>query len=191
MPWAKVAGKIVAVMCIFLTMSFLTGCTACNVMLPSKSIKIKPYVIEYYRKDVLDKLAEDEDAVIDMWNKAGEDDKLQMEFRVEGSGIYYYRLLYRVVNSMDEKIKLYDHNIKLLDAATMAPIQQVKCFNWQMATANCNILEVYPKGKATKEIRFGYSVEEGFAPELIINMSGCRFMDGEINVDVYAKPRER
>jgi hypothetical protein len=92
--------------------------------------------------------------------------------RVEESGIFFYQLLYRAVNKGDTGIAIYDQNIALTDSATMVPIEQVQCWNWQKVSVPCNRAEVAPGGEMVKEIRFGYSVDENYAPGLSMKLSG-------------------
>ena len=99
--------------------------------------------------------------------------------------------MYRAVNSTEEKVTLYDKNIKLLDSASNAPIEQVSCWNWQRQSNLCNVADINPGGEVTKEIRYGFSVEEGYAPRLRIAVSGKGFIDGESVIDLYAKPKKR
>ncbi len=173
----------------------LWGCgNACNVLLPSKGIQIPPYGIEYYQKDELERLSQDEDAVPEMWNELSWGDQFTVEVkveRVEGSGIYYYRLLYKAVNSSEKAVTLNDKNIKLVDINSNAPIEQVGCWNWQLHSPSCNSVVLNPGGGITKEIRYGFSVEQGYSPSLRIAVSGDDFMEGETTLDLYAKPKKR
>jgi hypothetical protein len=173
----------------------LWGCgNACNVLLPSKGIQIPPYGIEYYQKGELERLSQDEDAVPEMWNKLSWGDQFTVDVkveRVEGSGIYYYRLLYKAVNSSGKAVTLNDKNIKLVDIDTNAPIEQVDCWNWQLHSPSCNSVVLNPGGAITKEIRYGFSVEQNYSPSLRIAVSGDDFMEGETTLDLYAKPKKR
>ena len=173
----------------------LWGCgNACNVLLPSKGIQIPPYVIEYYQKDELERLSQDEYVVPEKWNKLSWEDQFTVDVkveRIEGSGIYYYRLLYKAVNSSEKGVTLYDKNIKLFDINSNAPIEQVNCWNWQQHSPSCNSAVVNPGGEITKEIRYGFSVQQGHSPSLRIAVSGDDFMEGETSVDLYAKPKKR
>lgn len=166
------------------------GCAACNIMLPSKKIKIPPYVINYYHvahsAEAPGKTPPD-----DQWYEHSWGDAFRMEFkiaRVEVSGIYLYRLLYTAVNGTGEKVLLPDPSIELLDTATGLPIEQVKCWNWQRTSDPCNLAAVAPHGKTGKEIRYGYSTDENFAPGLSIRMKGLSFMRDETIIDFYARP---
>lgn len=173
----------------------LWGCgNACNVLLPSKGIQIPPYVIEYYQKGELERLAQDKKAIPEMWNELSWGDQFKVDVkveRVEGSGIYFYRLQYRAVNSSAKAVTLNDKNIKLVDSKSNVPIEQVGCWNWQQHSPSCNSAVVNPGGEIAKEIRYGFSVEQGYAPSLRIAFSGDDFMEGETTVDLYAKPRKR
>ena len=184
---------IVAVFAVFVV--HFSGCgNACNVLLPSKGIQIPPYGIEYYQKDELERLSADKKATPEMWNEVSWGDQFQVDFkveRIEGSGIYFYRLLYKMVNSTEEKVTIYDKNIKLFDITSNAPIEQVSCWNWQRQSNLCNVAEINPGGEVTKEIRYGFSVEEGHAPRLRISMSGKGSIDGESIIELYAKPKKR
>ena len=167
---------------------FLNGCTACNIMLPSKKIKIPPYVINYYHFDNLEE-AQNEKLPSEQWHEHSWNDTFRMQFklaRVEESGIYMYRLLYRAVNAMDEKVTIPDPSIELLDSSTNLPIEQVKCWNWQRTSAPCNLVTLPPQGKTAKEIRYGYSTDENFAQGLSIRMKGLSFMRDETIIDFYA-----
>ena len=172
-----------------------SGCgNACNVLLPSKGIQIPPYIIEYYQKDELERLSADKKTIPEMWNEVSWGDQFTVDFkveRVEGSGIYFYRLFYKMVNSTEEKVTIYDKNIKLFDITSNTPIEQVSCWNWQRQSNRCNIAEINPGGEVTKEIRYGFSVEEVYAPRLRIAMSGKGSIDGESVIDLYAKPKKR
>ena len=172
----------------FAAVLLLNGCTACNSMLPSKKIKIPPYVINYYHFENPEG-AQSEAPPSDQWYAYSWGDTFRMEFkiaRVEVSGIYMYRLLYRAVNGTDEKVTLPDPSIELLDSATSLPIEQVKCWNWQRTSAPCNLVTLSPKGKTAKEIRYGYSTEENFAQGLSVRMKGLSFMRDETIIDFYA-----
>jgi hypothetical protein len=46
-------------------------------------------------------------------------------------------------------------------------------------------------GGITKEIRYGFSVEQGYAPSLRIAVSGDDFLKSETTIDLYAKPKKR
>jgi hypothetical protein len=116
--------------------------------------------------------------------------KVKVE-RVEGSGIYYYRLQYKAINSSGKEVTLNDKNIKLVDSNSNVPIEQVNCWNWQRQSASCNSAVVNPGGEITKEIRYGFSVQQGYAPSLRIAVSGDDFMKDETIVDLYAKPKKR
>ena len=191
---AGISRKIIVALFAFLTVHFFGCGNACNVLLPSKGIQIPPYVIEYYQKDELERLSADKKAIPEMWHEVSWGDQFQVDFkveRIEGSGIYYYRLLYRMVNSTEEKVTIYDKNIKLFDVASNTSIEQVSCWNWQRQSNLCNVAEINPGGEVTKEIRYGFSVEEVHAPRLRISMSGKGSIDGESVIDLYAKPRKR
>jgi len=179
----------VACVVAFVAVLFLNGCTACNIMLPSKKIKIPPYAINYYHFDTPE-AAQMEILPSDQWYEHAWDDKFRMEFkiaRVEVSGIYIYRLLYTAVNAMDEKVLLPDLNIELLESATGLPIEQVRCWDWQRTSTPCNLATLAPQGKTAKEIRYGYSTDENFAQGLSIRMKGLSFMRGETIIDFYAR----
>jgi hypothetical protein len=184
---------IVAVWAVF-TVHFLGCGNACNVLLPSKGIQIPPYVIEYYQKDELERLSADKKATPEMWSEVSWGDQFEVDFkveRIEGSGIYFYRLLYKMVNSTEEKVTIYDKNIKLFDITSNSSIEQVSCWNWQRQSNLCNVAEINPGGEVTKEIRYGFSVEEGFAPRLRITMSGKGSIEGESVIELYAKEKKR
>ena len=68
---------------VFGVVLFLNGCTACNIMLPSKKIKVPPYVINYYHFDSpeeLQKAALDETLPSEQWHEHSWDDRFRMEF---------------------------------------------------------------------------------------------------------------
>jgi len=184
----KCTRKTVVCMGVFVAVLFLNGCTACNSMLPSKKIKIPPYVINYYHFDNPEE-AQAEVLPSDRWHEYSWDDKFRMEFkiaRVEVSGMYIYQLLYKAVNGMDEKVTLPDPNIELLDSSTGIPIEQVRCWDWQRTSTPCNLATLSPQGKTAKEIRYGYSTDENFAQGLSIRMKGLSFMGDETIIDFYA-----
>jgi hypothetical protein len=186
---AKCTINTVTGMVAFVAVLFLNGCTACNIMLPSKKIKVPPYVINYYHFENPEE-AQGEVLPSDQWYEHSWDDTFRMEFklaRVEISGMYIYRLLYTAVNGMDEKVMLPDPNIELLDSATSIPIEQVRCWDWQRTSTPCNLATLAPQGKTAKEIRYGYSTDENFAQGLSIRMKGLSFMRGETIIDFYAR----
>ena len=179
----------VACMGAFVAVLFLNGCTACNSMLPSKKIKIPPYVINYYHFENPEE-AQGEMLPSDQWYEHSWDDTFRMEFkiaRVEVSGMYIYQLLYKAVNEMDEKVLLPDLNIELLESATGFPIEQVRCWDWQRTSVPCNFVTLAPQGKTAKEIRYGYSTDENFAQGLSIRMKGLSFITGETIIDFYPR----
>ena len=191
---AGISRKIIIVLCTVFAVQFLGCGNACNVLLPSKGIQIPPYGIEYYQKDELERLSTDKKAIPEMWNEVSWGDQFEVDFkveRIEGSGIYFYRLLYKMVNSTEEKVTIYDKNIKLFDITSNASIEQVSCWNWQRQSNLCNVAEINPGGEVTKEIRYGFSVEEGFAPRLRITMSGKGSIEGESVIELYAKEKKR
>lgn len=150
------------------------SCSCWNVMQPSRSIKIPPYRIEYYHSDTEGKLSPRKKEAKG-WYEQAVSDQLTMHYqitRVEESGIYFYQLLYRAVNAGHTVISIYDQNIALIDSATMVPIEQMQCWNWQKVSAPCNRVEVGPGGEMVKEIRFGYSVDERYAPGLKMKVVG-------------------
>jgi hypothetical protein len=174
---------------VFVAVLFLNGCTACNSMLPSKKIKIPPYVINYYHFENPEE-AQAEVLPGDQWYEHSWNDTFRMAFkiaRVEVSGTYIYRLLYTAVNGMDEKVVLPDPKIELLDSATGMPIQQVGCWDWQTTSTPCNVATLPPQGKTAKEIRYGYSTDETFAQGLSIRMKGLSFIIGETIIHFYAR----
>lgn len=178
----------------FVAVLFLNGCTACNVMIPSKKIKIPPYVINYYHFETPEEAytsPRGDAPASKEWYEHAWDDAFRMQFalaRVEVSGIYTYRLLYRAVNATDKEVTLPDPNIELLDSATGLPIEQVNCWNWQRTSAPCNLVTLPAGGKTAKEVRYGYSTDENFAPVVSIRLRGLAFMSGETLIDFYARP---
>lgn len=150
------------------------SCSCWNVMQPSRSIKIPPYRIEYYHSDAEGKPSPGKKETKG-WYEQPVNDQLTMHYqiaRVEESGIFFYQLLYRAVNNGDAGITIYDQNIALTDSANMVPIEQIQCWNWQKVSVPCNRAEVAPGGEMVKEIRFGYSVDERYAPGLNMRVSG-------------------
>jgi len=172
---------------IFILLIFTAGC--CNAFVPSKAIKIPPYRIEYYHYDDPEKPTHDEKKS-EGWYGYRWDNGFQMDFkiaRVEESGVYFYRLLYRAINPMKEKVTLYDQNIELLDIGTNLSIERVKCWNWQKVSYPCNIAEVEPSEEIIKEIRFGYSIDEGYARSLGVRISGLNFGKDVVMINFFAK----
>ena len=170
---------------ITLVMTLLFAASCCNVMQPSRSIKIPPYRIEYYHSD--DGAPPSPEAKKTAgWYEQPVNDQLIMHYqvaRVEESGIYFYQLLYRAVNAGDKPIAIYDQNILLTDSATQQPIEQVQCWNWQKVSAPCNRVEAIPRGEVVKEVRFGYSTEERHAPGLIMQVRGLGAKDDVITIN--------
>lgn len=176
-----------ALISIIVLLLFTTGC--CNALKHSRNIKIPPYVIEYYHYDDPEKPTRSEKKSKG-WYEHKWDNGFKIQFkiaRVEESGVYFYRLLCRATNPLEEKVTLFDQNIELADVDTDLPIERIKCWNWQKVSAPCNIAEINPKGDITKEIRFDYSVDEKYANGLRIKMSGLSFEKGEVNINFYAK----
>jgi hypothetical protein len=186
--------KIIAVLYFGMVAQLWSCGNACNVLLPSKGIQIPPYVIEYYQKNELERLSQDKKAIPEMWNELSCGDTLKVDVkveRIEGSGIYYYRLMYKAVNSSGNAVTLNDKSIKLVDINSNTPIEQINCWNWQQHSPSCNSAVVNPGGEITKEIRYGFSVQQQHSPTLRIVVSGDDFMEGETTVDLYAKPKKR
>jgi len=176
-----------ALISILVLLFFTTGC--CNALKHSKNIKIPPYVIEYYHYDDPEKPTRREKKS-NGWYEHKWDNGFKMHFkiaRVEESGVYFYRLLYRATNPLEEKVTLFNQNIVLVDTNTNLPVEQIKCWNWQKVSEPCNIAEINPKEEITKEIRFDYSVDEKYANALRIKMSDFSFETSEVNIDFYAK----
>lgn len=176
-----------ALISIIVLLLFTTGC--CNALKHSKSIEIPPYVIEYYHYDDPEKPTRSEKKS-EGWYEHKWDNGFKMHFkiaRVEESGVYFYRLLYRANNTTGKKVTLLDQNIELVNIMTSLPIEQIKCWNWQKVSEPCNIAEINPKEEITKEIRFDYSIDEKYANGLRIKMSGLSFEKGEVNINFYAK----
>lgn len=168
-------------------MLFTAGC--CNAFVPSKAIKIPPYIIEYYHYDEPEKPTQDEKES-EGWYGYKWDDGFQMYFkvaRVEESGIYFYKLIYRAINTLGEKVTLYDRNIELIDIDSDGAIERVKCWNWQKVGYPCNVAEIDPGEEIKKEIRFGYSIDEKYAGGLSVHISSLSFEKGEVMIDFYAK----
>jgi len=164
------------------------SCSCWNVMQPSRSIKIPPYRIEYYHSDAKGKLSS-RTKETKGWYEQPVNDQLTMHYqitRVEESGIYFYQLLYRAVNAGDTGVAIYDQNIALIDSATMVPIEQLQCWNWQKVSVSCNRAEVAPGGEMVKEIRFGYSVDERYAPGLSMKVSGLGATGEAFTIDFHA-----
>jgi hypothetical protein len=170
---------------VILVMALLLVASCCNVMQPSRSIKIPPYRVEYYYSvDGAPPSTEQKDAK--GWYEQPVNDQLTMHYqvaRVEESGIYFYQLLYRAVNAGDKPIAIYDQNVSLTDSATQQPIEQVQCWNWQKVSVPCNRVEAIPRGEVVKEVRFGYSTEDRYAPGLILQLKGLGAKDDVITVN--------
>jgi hypothetical protein len=167
------------------TAIFAFSCACWNVMQPSRSIKIPPYRIEYYHSDDGAPPSREQKKVKG-WYEQPVADQLTMHYqiaRVEESGIYFYQLLYRAVNAGDKPIAIYDQNISLTDSTTQQPIEQVQCWNWQKVSAPCNRVEAIPRGEVVKEVRFGYSTEDRFAPGLRMQVKGLGAKDDIITVN--------
>jgi hypothetical protein len=177
-------GKITAQL-VILVLTVLAAASCCNVFQSSRSIKIPPYRVEYYHSD--DGAApsrEQKDAK--GWYEQPVNNQLTMHYqiaRVEESGVYFYQLLYRAVNAGDKAIAIYDQNISLTDSSTQQPIEQVQCWNWQKVSAPCNRIEAIPKGEVVKEVRFGYSTEDRFAPGLVMQVRGLGAKHDVISVN--------
>jgi hypothetical protein len=157
-------------------------------MLPSKSIEIPPYRIGYYHSDDLAKVTQQKEKT-DVWYTQAWDNGFQMHFkvtRVEESGIYFYRLRYHAVNPLQEQITLYDQNIELANMDSGVPIELIKCWNWQKVAYPCNVANVRSKGEIYKEIRYGYSIDEKYVPDIVLRLSGLSFDDGEIRVELHS-----
>jgi len=170
---------------IILVMAVLQAASCCNVLQPSRSIKIPPYRIEYYQS--VDGAPPSSDAKKTKgWYEQPVNDQLTMHYqiaRVEESGVYFYQLLYRAVNAGDKPIAIYDQNIALTDSATQQPIEQVQCWNWQKVSAPCNRIEAIPRGEVVKEVRFGYSTEERYAPGLTMQLRGIAAKDDSVSIN--------
>ena len=170
----------------FVLLLFMVGC--CNAFVKSKSIRIPPYIIEYYHYDDPEKPTRDEKRSKG-WYEHKWDDGFQMYFkiaRVEESGVYFYRLLCRVNNTMQKKVTLFDQNIELVDIDASSPIERIKCWNWQKVSYPCNVVEIDPQKEITKEIRFGYSIDEKYTRSLRVLISSLSFEKGEVTIDFYA-----
>jgi len=172
---------------IIILLIFTAGC--CNTFVPSKAIKIPPYRIEYYHYDDPEKPTGNEEKC-GGWYGYKWENGFQINFkitRVEERGVYFYRLMYRAINPMQEKVTLYDRNIELLDMGNNLPIERVKCWNWQKVSYPCNVAEVESGGEIIKEIRYGYSIDEGYARSLRVCISGLSFEKDKIRINFYAK----
>ncbi|MBW1854772.1 MAG: hypothetical protein JRJ00_08865 [Deltaproteobacteria bacterium] len=175
-------------MIIFIILLFMAGC--CNALKPTRNIKIPPYIVEYYHYDNPEKPTRDEKKS-EGWYEHTWDNGFQMDFRIarveERSGAYFYRLLYRAANPLQEKIRLLDQNIELVDSDTAVSIEQLKCWNWQKVSYPCNVVTIDPEGERLKEIRFGFSVDEGYARGLKVHVSGLSFDKDLVSIDFFAK----
>lgn len=175
---------VIAVKPICGIMMFLFIASCCNVMQSSRSIKIPPYRIEYYCS-ADGAPPSPEVKKMKGWYEQRVNDTLTMHYqiaRVEESGIYFYQLLYRAVNAGDKPVAIYDQNIFLIDSATQQPIEQVQCWNWQKVSIPCNRVEAIPRGEVVKEVRFGYSTDERYAPGLIMQLKGLGAKDEVITI---------
>ena len=176
---------------ILVLLFFTTGC--CNVFKHSKGIEIPPYVIEYYHYDNPDEPTPEEKQSEGCYEHIW-DNGFKMDFkiaRIEGSGVFFYKLVYRADNLTEKKVKLFDQNFELVDIDTGITIERIRCWNWQRKNMSvpCNVAEIGPKRAITKEIRFDYSTDEKFASGISVRMGGLSFEKGETTIDFYAKPK--
>ena len=174
----------------FIALIFTAGC--CNALVPSRNIKIPPYIVEYYHYDDPEMPTHDEEES-EGWYGHKWDNEFQMRFkiaRVEESGVYFYRLVYRASNPLKEEVTLFDQNIELVDIGSNVVIEQVKCWNWQKVSYPCNVAKIVPGDEGIKEIRFGYSIDERYARSLRVRISGLSFEEGKVMINFYAKNPE-
>ena len=172
---------------ILIMLLFIAGC--CNALKKSRSVKIPPYIVEYYHYDDPEKPTRDEKKS-EGWYGYTWENGFQMTFkvtRVEGSGVYFYRLLYRATNPLQKRIALFDQNIELLESSSTTVIEQLKCWNWQMVSDPCNVAYVNPAEEVSKEIRFGLSTDDKYAQGIKVHVSGLSFDKGVVSVSFYAK----
>ncbi len=172
---------------LFVFLLLIAGC--CNALQQSRNLKIPPYVVEYYHYDKPDKPT-DEEKESGGWGSYTWDNGFKMDFkidRVEESGIYFYRMLCRAHNTLQDKIVLGDRSFELLDSTTSAAIERVECWNWQKVNYPCNVATVEARGEMVKEIRFGYSIDEGFARGLRILINNLDFAESGVMIDFYAR----
>jgi len=171
---------------IFIALIFTAGC--CNALVPSKAIKIPPYIVEYYHYDDPENPTHEEES--EGWYGYTWVNEFQMNFkvaRVEESGVYFYRLMYRATNPLEKEVTLFDQNIELMDIGSNVVIEQMKCWNWQKVSHPCNVAKIGPGDEGIKEIRFGYSIDERYAGSLRVRISGLSFEKGEVLINLYAK----
>jgi len=172
---------------IFVVLFFAAGC--CNALIPSRNIKIPPYIIEYYHYDNPEKPTHDEKES-EGWYGYTWFNGFRMSFkvtRVEESGVYFYRLMYRAANPLEERVVLFDQNIELMDISSNIVIEQIKCWNWQKVSYPCNVAEIGPGEENIKEIRYDYSTDERFARGLRVHISGLSFDKSIVSINFYAK----
>lgn len=172
---------------IFMVLLLTAGC--CNALKKSRNIRIPPYIIEYYHYDDPEKPTRGEKKSKG-WYEYTWENGFQVNFkvaRVEESGVYFYRLLYRATNPLQERVTLFDQNIELMDIGSSATIEQLKCWNWQRVSYPCNVAAIDPGGEISKEIRFGFSTDERYAGGLRIYIRGLSFDKNVVPINFYAK----
>jgi len=172
---------------IFLLVISMSSC--CNALKKGRGVRIPPYIVEYYHYDDPEKPSRGEKKGKG-WYEHTWDNGFRMNVRVtrvEEGGAYFYRLLCRITNPLEEKVTLFDPNIALMDVGSSEPIEQLKCWNWQRLSDPCNITVIDPGAEKTKEIRFGVSTDQKYAKSIQITIKGFSFHKGVVSIDFYGK----
>ena len=176
------------VVTIFIMVLFVAGC--CNALKKSRGVKIPPYRIEYFHYDNPEKPTHDEEKKHEGWYEYTWDNGFQMSFkvtRVEESGVFFYRVLYRATNPLQEKVTLLDQNFELTDNDSGAPVEQLRCWNWQRISGPCNVTAVNPGGEVSKEIRFGFATDDKYARGIVITIRNLSFQKDVVSIDFYGR----
>ena len=176
---------------IFVLLFSASSC--CNALKKGRGVKIPPYIIEYYHYDDPEDPTRDEKKG-GGWYEHTWDNGFRMNMkvnRVEGSsGAYFYRLLCKITNPLEEKVTMVDPNVGLMNMDSGETIEQLKCWNWQRISEPCNITVINPGAEIVKEIRFGFSTDQEFAKSLRITIKGFSFHEGVVSIDLYGKKAE-
>ena len=167
----------------------LSTSSCCNALKKGSGVRIPPYIVEYHHYDDPEDPSRAERKA-EGWYEHTWANGFQMNVkvtRIEESGVYFYQLLCRITNPLEEKVTLLDPNIELVDMDSGETIEQLKCWNWQRVIDSCNITEVNPKAEIVKEIRFGFSTDQKYAKGLILNVKGFSFHKGVVSFNLYGK----
>ena len=173
---------------IFVLLLSMSSC--CNVLKKGRGVKIPPYIVEYYHYDDPEDPSRAERKG-GGWHEHTWDNGFRMNVkvtRIEGSsGAYFYQLLCRITNPLEEKVRLLDPNIQLVDMDSGGTIEQLKCWNWQRVSNPCNIAVIDPGAEVAKEIRFGFSTDQTYAKSLKLTIKGFSFQQGVVSIGFYGK----